>query len=63
MFSNVQSAALNGLEAYMVRVEADISDGMPQLLMVGYLSSEVREAGYGQLCAIQELRFPPNGSQ
>ena len=45
MFSKVHSAALNGLEAYLVRVEADISDGMPQLLMVGYLSSEVREAG------------------
>ena len=45
MFSKVQSAALNGLDAYLVRVEADISDGMPQLLMVGYLSSEVREAG------------------
>lgn len=45
MFSKVYSAALNGLDAYMVRVEADISDGMPQLLMVGYLSSEVREAG------------------
>lgn len=45
MFSKVYSAALNGLDAYLVRVEADISDGMPQLLMVGYLSSEVREAG------------------
>lgn len=45
MFSSVYSAALNGLDAYLVRVEADISDGMPQLLMVGYLSSEVREAG------------------
>ena len=45
MFSKVHSAALNGVDAYLVRVEADISDGMPQLLMVGYLSSEVREAG------------------
>lgn len=45
MFSKVYSAALNGLDAYLVRVEADINDGMPQLLMVGYLSSEVREAG------------------
>lgn len=45
MFSKVLSAALNGMDAYLVRVEADISNGMPQLLMVGYLSSEVREAG------------------
>lgn len=44
MFSKVLSAALNGMDAYLVRVEADISDGMPQFLMVGYLSSEVREA-------------------
>ena len=45
MFSKVWSAALSGMEVYPVRVEADISEGMPQLLMVGYLSSEVKEAG------------------
>ena len=61
MFSNVQSAALNGLEAYMVRVEADISDGMPQLLMVGYLSSEVREAGDRVRTALRNtgIALPP----
>lgn len=45
MFSKVHSVALNGLDAYLVRVEADISDGLPQFQMVGYLSSEVKEAG------------------
>jgi magnesium chelatase family protein len=45
MFSKVYSASLKGMDAYLVRVEADISEGMPQFLMVGYLASEVKEAG------------------
>lgn len=44
MFSKVYSAGVQGIEGYCVQVEADISDGMPQFLMVGYLASEVKEA-------------------
>ena len=44
MFCKVLSAAIGGVEGYPVRVEADVSEGMPVFLMVGYLSSEVREA-------------------
>ena len=44
MFSKVYSAGVRGIEGYCVQVEADISDGMPQFLMVGYLASEVKEA-------------------
>lgn len=43
-YSTVLSAALAGLEVMPVRVEADISNGLPMLQMVGYLSSEVKEA-------------------
>ena len=44
MFSCVISGGLNGVDSYPVRVEADISDGMPVFEMIGYLGSEVREA-------------------
>lgn len=43
-FCKVLSAAIGGVEGYPVRVEADVSEGMPGFLMVGYLASEVREA-------------------
>ncbi len=43
-FSTVLSAAIQGLHVEMVHVEADVSNGLPVFHMVGYLSSEVREA-------------------
>jgi len=61
LFSKVQSVALNGMDAYLVRVEADISDGLPQFLMVGYLSSEVKEAGERVRTALKNtgISLPP----
>lgn len=44
MFSTVISAAISGIESKIVSVEADVSNGLPGFAMVGYLSSEVREA-------------------
>lgn len=44
MFSKVKSAAIYGIESRIISVEADISDGLPQFTMVGYLTSAVREA-------------------
>ncbi|MCR4806234.1 MAG: YifB family Mg chelatase-like AAA ATPase [Lachnospiraceae bacterium] len=44
MFSSVLSFGIHGIEGFCVNVEADISDGMPVLELVGYLSAEVREA-------------------
>ena len=41
-FSTIVSAAIDGLGVEFVRVEADISNGLPMFHMVGYLSSEVR---------------------
>ena len=40
----VLSAAVQGLSVEMIRVEADVSNGLPMFHMVGYLSSEVKEA-------------------
>lgn len=40
----INSGAIWGIEPYVVKVEADISQGMPCFNMVGLLSSEVREA-------------------
>ena len=44
-FSTVLSAAVEGLNIEFVHVEADVSNGLPVFNMVGYLSSEVKEAG------------------
>ena len=44
MFSKVNSGGILGIEGYLVGVEADVSGGLPGFSMVGYLSSEVKEA-------------------
>lgn len=44
MFCKAYSAAIHGIKATVIHVETDISDGLPIYDMVGYLSSEVREA-------------------
>ncbi len=44
MYSSVTTAILRGITSTMVSVEADVSDGMPYFEMVGFLSSEVKEA-------------------
>ena len=43
MYSESFSAAVCGIDGCVVHVEADISDGLPGLILVGYLSSEVKE--------------------
>lgn len=59
-FSSVQSAAIFGLKVEFVNVEADVENGLPAFHMVGYLSSEVKEAGERVRTAIRnsELDFP-----
>lgn len=44
MFNRVLSTAIVGVEAVPVYVEADVSDGLPTFTMVGYLTSQVKEA-------------------
>ena len=60
-FSTIVSAAIDGLGVEFVRVEADISNGLPMFHMVGYLSSEVIEAGERVRTAIRNSGFdyPP----
>ena len=59
-FSTVVSAATEGLAVEFVHVEADVSNGLPVFHMVGYLASEVKEAGEQQL-KIQDLIFRQKG--
>ncbi|MGI5999934.1 MAG: YifB family Mg chelatase-like AAA ATPase [Candidatus Merdisoma sp.] len=58
MFSKVLSAGIGGVDAYPVRVEADVSEGLPQFLMVGYLASEVKEAGDRVRTALRNAGCP-----
>lgn len=44
MYSTVMTGALQGVSAYPVSVEVDVSPGLPTLNLVGSLSQEVREA-------------------
>ena len=44
MYCSVLSATVSGMEMIPVQVEADVSDGMPQFTMVGYVSAQVKEA-------------------
>lgn len=58
MYSVVNTAAVSGIDSVPIRVEADVSDGMPQFNMVGYLSSEVREARERVTTALRNSGFP-----
>lgn len=60
LFSTVSAASIQGLNVKFVRVEADVSNGLPMFHMVGYLSSEVKEAGQRVRTAIRNsgMEFP-----
>lgn len=57
MYSTVLSASIHGVEVKFVHVEADISNGLPVFHMVGYLASEVKEAGERVRTAIRNADF------
>lgn len=59
-FSMVLSATITGLQVEFIQVEADVSNGLPAFSMVGYLSSEVKEASERVRTAIRNsgLDFP-----
>ena len=44
MFASVLTAAIRGMEVTPIEVEADVSDGLPSFIMVGYAASQVKEA-------------------
>ncbi len=55
MFSTVYSGALHGIHSYLVRVEVDIAPGLPNLQLVGYVSSEVAEAKERVRAAVRNM--------
>jgi len=57
MFSKSYCAVVQGMSASMIQVEADVSDGMPMFHLVGYLSSEVKEARERVRIAIKNSGF------
>lgn len=61
MFSKTYAAAIRGVDALLVQVEADISDGLPGLELVGFLASELREARERVRVAIHNagIHLPP----
>lgn len=61
MFCRVLSAVVLGLQVHSVQVEVDVSDGLPGFIMVGYLSSQVREAQDRVRTALKNsgLALPP----
>ncbi len=57
MFFQTYSAALFGVEAVVICVEADVCDGLPLFSMVGYLASEVKEAKERIRVAVKNAGF------
>ena len=59
-FCTVLSASVRGMNADIINVEADVTNGLPEFLMVGYLSSEVKEASDRVRTAINNsgMEFP-----
>ncbi len=57
MYKSIKSAAVFGIEAQIINVEADVSDGLPVFNMVGYLASEVREARDRVKTALKNSNF------
>ena len=57
MLGYVLSGTVAGIERVPVMVEADISDGLPQFDMVGFLASEVKEARERVRTAVKNTGF------
>ncbi len=60
MIARVQSAACLGIEAYLVQVEVDVANGLPQLTVVGLPDPTVKESKERVRSAIKNsgYRFP-----
>ncbi|MBR5047054.1 MAG: YifB family Mg chelatase-like AAA ATPase, partial [Eubacterium sp.] len=61
MTTETYSGMVRGIEGILVKVQADISDGLPVFNMVGLLASEVREAKERVRTAFKntDFRLPP----
>ncbi|MBO6215988.1 MAG: YifB family Mg chelatase-like AAA ATPase [Lachnospiraceae bacterium] len=58
MYREVTAAVLSGINSFTVNVEADVGNGMPVFELVGFLSSEVREARERIRSAAQNSGLP-----
>ena len=61
MYSSIITGAVHGIDSYLMRVETDISNGLPSFNMVGFMSGEMREAGERVRVALKNLgiHMPP----
>ena len=61
MYSEAYCMAVKGIDGCMIRVEADVSDGLPAFSLVGFLSSELKEARERVRIAMKNsgFRLPP----
>lgn len=61
MFSSILSADVRGITGVPIFVETDISDGLPGLTMVGYLTSAVKESADRVKTALKNtgISIPP----
>ncbi len=58
MYSLVNSGGLRGVSSFLVRVETDVSNGLPCMEMVGLLANEVKEAKERVRVALKNAGFP-----
>ena len=63
MYSSITTGAVHGIDSYLIRVETDISDGLPSFNMVGFMSGEVREAGERVRVALKTAGFAMPGDR
>lgn len=62
LFSSICSGTIYGLQSHLIQVEVDVSRGLPCLVMVGSLGSEVRESQERVKVALKNsgMDFPPS---
>ncbi|MCR5675664.1 MAG: YifB family Mg chelatase-like AAA ATPase [Lachnospiraceae bacterium] len=61
MYAAVLSGGVRGVTSYLMKVEVDVSDGLPSFVMVGYVSGDTKEAGERVRVALKNAgyRMPP----
>lgn len=57
MLSKIISSSVSGIDADIVCVEVDLSNGLPSFTMTGYLGANVREAGDRVRTALKNVGF------
>ena len=52
MISKIQSSAVLGVDAYLVEVEVDISQGLPNFMTVGLAEGALTQSQYAMMLSI-----------